>query len=136
MSFIPYSPSRISGAGQDLFLIEDYCLDHAGDGGGGGVEGAARLEQIDNLRAAVDGALYQPVDSFRGRSSVSGLPLTVVSRGMTTISAPCSPRTQEETSGHRYLELGGDEGAEAGAIEDAGHTHTRFRGNPLAFSAR
>ena len=33
-----------------------------------------------------------------GKSSVSGLPLTVVRRGITTMFSPCAPSTQAETS--------------------------------------
>jgi hypothetical protein len=48
---------EVDGAGDNLLLVLEDRFDHLDGGGGGGVVGAAGLEVLDDLRAAVAGAL-------------------------------------------------------------------------------
>ena len=50
------------GAGQDAALVQRDAVDHLRDGRGGRVKGAAGLEQVDDFRAAVAGALDDRID--------------------------------------------------------------------------
>jgi hypothetical protein len=76
-SRIPYSPSKVGGAGQHLLLVLQDRLGHLHGRGGRGVVGAAGLEQADDLGAAVAGAGDQGLDPLRGINSVMGMPATL-----------------------------------------------------------
>ena len=58
---------QISRAGKNLLLVLEDGFDHLSDCGRGGVVGAAGLEVLDDLGAAVAGALDEWLRGGRGR---------------------------------------------------------------------
>src|SRR5947208_802066 len=55
----------VDGAGEDALLVADDRLGHLHGGGGGGVVGAAGLEQADDLGPAGAGALDDLLQALR-----------------------------------------------------------------------
>ena len=62
---------EIGGAGQHALLVLEVALGHGDGRGGRRIEGRAGLEQVDDLAAALAGALDDGVDAARGWSSPS-----------------------------------------------------------------
>ena len=122
---------EIGRAGQDALLVLEVALGHGDGGSGGRVEGGAGLEQVDDLAAALAGALDHGVELLLGRPAH----LHEVGqrdagdRGIAHQRHHVVAVAAEHEGGHvldRHVELLGEEVAEAGRIEHAGHADDLF----------
>src|SRR6185437_11487785 len=112
---------EISGAGENLLLVFQNGLDHFCRSGRWRVVGTASLEILHNLGAPVASALHQlrqPIRRDQFSDWDSG------NRRIARKRHHSIPMSSQDEGGDVFdadLEFVGDEGAEAGGVEDASH---------------
>ena len=118
---MPYSPCKIGGAGKDLLLVLEDRFDHLDGGGRRRVVGAAGLEVLDDLGAAVAGALHELLEAS-GRDQLGDG--NAGDGGVARERHHGVAVAAEHEGGDVFdadVQLFGDEGAEARRVEHAGH---------------
>jgi hypothetical protein len=88
---------EIGRAGQNLLLVLEDGLDHLDGGRGGSVVGAAGLEMLDDLGAAVAGALDEGFEALGGDEFGDGNAGDGGVAGSGTMVSPWPPRTKAVT---------------------------------------
>jgi hypothetical protein len=118
---------QVRGAGQNLLLVFEDRLHHLGGRGRRGVVGAAGLQVLNDLGAAVAGALDHAVE----RSLVHQLgdgnagDRRVARQRDHGVAVPAQHEGRNVF--HRDIQFAGDKGAEARRIQNAGHADHAVR---------
>uniref|UniRef100_E6QN76 Uncharacterized protein n=1 Tax=mine drainage metagenome TaxID=410659 RepID=E6QN76_9ZZZZ len=112
---------EVDGAGKDFLLVLEDGLDHLDGGCGGRVVGAAGFETLDDLGTAITSALDERGKTVLGDQLGDG---NASDGGVAGKRHHGVPVSSEDKGGDVFdadLEFFGDEGAEAGRVEYAGH---------------
>ena len=113
-----------------MLFIQNNGLHHPRNRRRRCVKGAARLQQVDNLRPTVHGARHQAVNCFRRQEPDYRDTPHGAQPGDDYHVLAVFPDDAAENIRHRNTELGGDKAAQPGAVEHPGQPQHPVGGKP------